>query len=105
MAGRLAEEDPAGRASGRETPAESGLTISPKRVFFPRSPVARGTEAGTPVAPVGWFVWSPGARRWLVGLLTVAVLGCSSGITVQTAGGPDLLTAWRASIAQADGLS
>lgn len=57
------------------------------------------------MAPVGWFVWSPGARRWLVGLLSVAVLGCSSGITVQSAGGPDLLTAWRASIAEADGLS
>jgi pimeloyl-ACP methyl ester carboxylesterase len=57
------------------------------------------------VAPLGWFAWSPVARRWLVGLLSVAVLGCSSGITVRSAAGPDLLTAWRASIAEADELS
>jgi pimeloyl-ACP methyl ester carboxylesterase len=60
------------------------------------------------VASLGWFVLMRLARRWrlgLVGLLAVVALGCTNGVTVRTAGGPDLLTAWRASIAETDGPS
>lgn len=60
------------------------------------------------MAPLGWIVWSRPARRWrlgLVSLLTLVALGCSYGITVRKAIGPDLLTAWQASIGAADDLS
>src|SRR5215472_10611056 len=44
-------------------------------------------------------------RLILVPVLCGAVLGCSYGISVRRADGPDLLGAWRASISEADALS
>src|SRR5262249_26753547 len=43
--------------------------------------------------------------RLLTGWLLLAALGCSYGITVRKAGGPDLYAAWRASISETDELS
>ncbi len=60
------------------------------------------------MASLGWLVLLRPARGWrlgLVSLLALVALGCSSGVTVRPATGPDLLTAWRASIAEADALS
>src|SRR5438309_1991443 len=37
--------------------------------------------------------------------LLLAALGCSYGITVRKAGGPDLYAAWRASVSDSDELS
>lgn len=47
----------------------------------------------------------PPARLWLVGFTLLGLLGCSYGISVRQAKGPDLLRAWRASRIEADELS
>jgi pimeloyl-ACP methyl ester carboxylesterase len=60
----------------------------------------------TRLGPLPWPALT--LRGWLVllmCLLTTAVSGCSYGITVRRASGPDLLAAWRASAIESDELS
>lgn len=42
---------------------------------------------------------------WLAGLLLLASLGCSYGISVRRTSGPDILDSWRASVGAADSVS